>query len=271
MKITKLKISLMTPFKTALRIVTDIKNLFALICIMLAITSYADEKKILESRDHQQLIMVITDNWQVDHGLLYTFEKNSNQWQLISKASVVTVGKNGLGWGLGLHNKQQGVYKKEGDGKAPAGIFTLGEAFGYLKSVNTGLSYQQMSANDYCIDVNGSPYYNQLVDQSKVGKAAVKGSSEPMRRDIHANGDIRYKKGFIVQHNPQNISKQGSCIFMHVWKAAGVPTSGCTAMEESVISRLLAWLNANKHPLYVALPRAQYQQKKRTWGLPALN
>jgi len=251
-----------------------IKKIFILACFFLAMNGYANEKQILTSNEHQQLIMVITDNWQTDHGLLYTFEKSDSAWQQKNAVLVnnaVTVGKNGLAWGLGLHSKQQGQYKKEGDGKAPAGIFTLGEAFGYLKSVNTGLPYQQMSTNDYCIDVNGSPYYNQLVDQGKVGKAAIKGSSEPMRRDIHVNGDIRYRKGVIVQHNPQNISGQGSCIFMHIWKSTGIPTSGCTAMEESTITSLLAWLDVKKHPLYVVLTKAEYQTKQNQWGLPKLN
>jgi len=250
--------------------IKTIKNIFMLVCLAFTLNSFADEKQLLASPEHQQLIVVITDNWQVDHGLLYTFEKKAGQWQRLSKASPVTVGKNGLAWGLGFHANQQGRYKKEGDGKAPAGIFGLGEAFGYLKSIKTGLPYQQMSENDYCIDVNSSPYYNQLVDKLNVGEQAIKGSTEPMRRDIHANGDIRYKKGFVVKHNPQNVSKQGSCIFMHVWKAKGVPTSGCTAMPENTITELLAWLNANKNPLYVVLPKAEYLLKQQTWGLPTI-
>jgi len=215
--------------------------------------------------------MVITKNWQADHGLLYSYEKINGTWLQKTANKAVTVGKNGLAWGLGLHSKQQGQYKKEGDGKAPAGIFTLGNAFGYLKSINTALPYQQMSADDYCIDVNGSPYYNQIVDQRKVGKSAVRRSSEPMRRDIHVNGDIRYKKGIVVQHNLQNLSEQGSCIFMHVWKATGVATSGCTAMPESTITKLFTWLDTNKNPLYVALPFSQYQILKQAWGLPNIN
>jgi L,D-peptidoglycan transpeptidase YkuD (ErfK/YbiS/YcfS/YnhG family) len=227
-----------------------------------------DEKFLLTREQHQQLILVITDNWQVDHGLLYTFEKKRGQWQPLSKAAPITVGKNGLAWGLGVHNKQQGKYKIEGDGKAPAGIFVLGKSFGYLQSVNTQLVYQRMTAEDYCIDINDSPYYNQLVNKAIVGEQAIKGSSEPMRRDIHFNGDHRYKKGIVIKHNPSNISAQGSCIFMHIWKRSGVATSGCTAMSENVISNLLAWLEPKKNPLYIALPKAQYLAKKERWALP---
>jgi L,D-peptidoglycan transpeptidase YkuD (ErfK/YbiS/YcfS/YnhG family) len=238
---------------------------------LVSLTVNANEKSILSAHQHQQLVLVITANWQADHGLLYTFEKINGSWKLRSKANQVTVGKNGLAWGLGLHAKQQGLYKQEGDGKAPAGIFELGSAFGYLKSLNTAMPYQAMSENDFCIDVNRSPYYNQIVDKSVVGEKAVTASTEPMRRDIHVNGDIRYKKGLVVKHNQQNIIGQGSCIFIHVWKAHGVPTSGCTAMAETVVDSLLAWLDVSKKPLYILLPQAQYIEKKQAWALPEVN
>ena len=43
-------------------------------------------------------------------------------------------GKNGLAWGKGIADnldQRDGPVKHEGDGKAPAGIFKLGTAFGY--------------------------------------------------------------------------------------------------------------------------------------------
>lgn len=236
----------------------------------------------LKNDDHKQLILVITDNWNTDNGYLFTFNKqdkttnkNQNQpWVKSSKSSLstqVTIGKNGLAWGVGLHSRQNGVYKKEGDGRAPAGIFSLGNAFGYLEKISTGLTYQAMTENDFCIDVNGSPYYNQLVDKSVVGEKAVKGSTEGMRRDIHYKGDQRYKKGIFVKHNKANIDKAGSCIFMHVWKDKGVPTSGCTAMTEQNMDSILAWLDADKKPLYVALPMKQYLALKAKWQLPEIS
>jgi len=241
----------------------------------------ASWKNPLNSDEHQQLILVITDNWQTDNGSLFTFtkvqskenEKQSQNWKKSAPSvlsTAVTIGKKGLAWGIGLHPKQQGIHKVEGDGKAPAGIFDLGNAFGYLDKVSTGLTYQAMTKNDFCIDVNGSPYYNQLVDSSVVGKEAIKGSSEGMRRDIHYQGDQRYKKGIFVKHNKENIDTAGSCIFMHVWKDEGVPTAGCTAMTEQSMDNILAWLDTDKKPLYIALPMAQYQALKSTWLLPEI-
>jgi len=219
---------------------------------------------------HQQLVVVINDNWQADHGLLYRFEKIAGQWQQVSSKIQVSLGRTGLAWGIGLHDKQQGQVKKEGDGKAPAGIFALGDAFGYLSKLNTGLTYNQMSGNDFCIDVNGSPYYNQIVSKLNVGEQGIKGSSEPMRRDIHLNGDDKYKKAAVINHNSQNISAAGSCIFMHIWQDVKTATAGCTAMSETNITELLAWLDATKQPLYVALPKSEYLAKRSVWALPPL-
>jgi L,D-peptidoglycan transpeptidase YkuD (ErfK/YbiS/YcfS/YnhG family) len=219
---------------------------------------------------HQQLVLVISDNWQADKALLYRFDKKSAQWQQQGAHIQVTLGRTGLAWGIGLHKEQSGQVKKEGDGKAPAGIFTLGNAFGYLPQLNTALTYQKMTANDFCMDVNGSPYYNQIVSKLNVGEQGIKGSSEPMRRDIHLSGDDKYKKGLIVQHNNDNISGAGSCIFMHIWQAPTLATAGCTAMSETNITALLAWLNTTKQPLYVALPYSEYLAKKSAWALPHL-
>jgi len=224
----------------------------------------------LQQAQHQQLILVVSDNWQTDNGLLYRFEKLDGQWQLAKDKIKVSLGRTGLAWGIGLHDKQLGPIKKEGDGKAPAGIFTLGNAFGYLAELNTGLNYQQMSHNDYCIDVNGSAFYNQVVSKLDVGEQGIKGSSEPMRRDIHLNGDDKYKKAAVIRHNSQNVSSAGSCIFMHIWQDINSETAGCTAMSEANITALLTWLDVKKQPLYVALPKAEYLAKKLTWALPDL-
>jgi len=223
------------------------------------------------SEQHQQLLLMISDDWQATQGKLYQFEKQQGQWHRIEESTSVTLGRTGLAWGLGLHDKQKGQYKKEGDGKAPAGVFTLGDAFGYLPDLVTGLTYQAMSANDYCIDVKGSQFYNQIISSKQHGEKAIKGSSEPMRRDIHLNNDQVYKKGLIINHNSQNISGEGSCIFIHVWRSIDKPTAGCTAMEETQMANILKWLDKTKQPVYVALPKAEYKKLKERWGLPSVS
>lgn len=225
----------------------------------------------LNDQNSKQFVMVIAEDEDDNFGQLYAFEKINNMWQKQDLQTKVMLGKNGIAWGLGLHDKQNAVYKKEGDGRAPAGIFKLGSAFGYLDSVNTQLDYSPMTANDYCIDVNGSPFYNQLVNRAVVGDEAIKGSTEPMRRDIHKNNDPVYRKGIWVHHNDANISAGGSCIFVHIWRKDGAPTAGCTAMPEETLDKLLAWLDKRKEPLMATLSKTQYQAVQQKWQLPLIN
>ncbi|NVK26078.1 MAG: hypothetical protein HWE10_14210 [Gammaproteobacteria bacterium] len=227
----------------------------------------AEQGFSINNLNTEQIVLVITEDESAIAGQLTTFEKKDSHWVQQSESHPIVVGRTGIAWGLGLHPPQEGYHKQEGDGKAPAGIFKLSSAFGYLEEVTTKLSYQQMSENDFCIDVNGSELYNQTVDRTVVGEDAVKGSTEPMRRDIHKNENL-YKKGIFVDHNPENISGQGSCIFVHLWRSSEKPTAGCTAMPEPKIDALLAWLDERKNPVMVTLTQAQYHKLKPEWDLP---
>ncbi|MBB1300824.1 hypothetical protein H5183_05705 [Pseudoalteromonas sp. SR44-8] len=233
-----------------------------------ASTSAAASAAVIPQQS-QQLVVVVADDWQAIAAQLYRFERVAGQWQQQGQGHSVVLGRTGLAWGIGLHPAQAGEQKQEGDGKAPAGIFELGTAFGYLDSLKTNMTYQGMTADDYCVDVKGSPFYNQLVNKSVVGEAAVKDSSEWMRRDIYSQDNL-YKKGLVVKHNSQNVDGAGSCIFMHLWRAENKPTAGCTAMTEQNMDTLLAWLDEQKKPLLVSLPSSQYQQKQLLWKLPAI-
>ena len=215
-----------------------------------------------------QMILVIAPDWNSSKAKLRRFVRHEGQWQAVSAAQPVVIGKSGSAWGLGLHSAQSGHQKREGDGRAPAGIFAIGPAFGYAQSVSTALEYKAMTAQDYCIDVSDSPLYNRIVDAAKVGEKAIAGSTEPMRRDLHAEGDQRYKLGLVIEHNAQHTPAAGSCIFAHLWKSSDSSTAGCTAMSEPLMRELLGWLDPAQRPLFILLPRAEYQRLRALWQLP---
>jgi L,D-peptidoglycan transpeptidase YkuD (ErfK/YbiS/YcfS/YnhG family) len=220
--------------------------------------------------DTRQLVLVTTADWNATTGTLRRFERSGEAaWREVGAPSPITVGRNGAAWGIGLHASQPaGPVKQEGDGRAPAGVFRIGTAFGYADRGATAWPYQGMTASDWCIDVNASPLYNRIVDARQVGEAAVAGSTEPMRRDLHAGGDQRYKLGFVIEHNPDNRSGAGSCIFAHLWKAPGETTAGCTAMAEPVMQELLAWLKPDDRPVFVLLPVNELERLAAAWQLP---
>jgi len=220
----------------------------------------------------QQLVLVTSADWDATGGELRRFERESDGWKQVGDAVPVTLGRNGSGWGLGLNPQRgDGPVKREGDGKAPAGVFAIGTAFGYADHAKTGLRYQAMTTNDWCIDVPASNYYNKIIDRSTVKAPYLDQSSEPMRRDLHADGDQRYREGFVIEHNADGAARQGgSCIFAHLWKAPGETTAGCTAMAPDSMDALLAWLDAHRKPVFVLLPNAQYAALKRDWKLPEI-
>jgi L,D-peptidoglycan transpeptidase YkuD (ErfK/YbiS/YcfS/YnhG family) len=218
--------------------------------------------------DARQLVLVTTADWNANQGTLRTFSMEDGQWLSAAPAIPVTIGRAGSAWGMGLHPKQAGPLKQEGDGRSPAGVFDIGMAFGYADSARTALRYKAMTDSDYCVDVNASPLYNRIVDARVTGKEAVAGSTEPMRRDIHLHGDQLYKMGFVIEHNSQGTPAAGSCIFAHLWRAPGAPTAGCTAMAEPAMQALLGWLQPERHPVFVLLPHQEYARLKTRWGLP---
>jgi L,D-peptidoglycan transpeptidase YkuD (ErfK/YbiS/YcfS/YnhG family) len=219
-----------------------------------------------------QLVLVTTADWDAPTGTLRYYERTGDGWKQVGDGFDVTVGRTGTAWGIGLHApRSDGPVKREGDGKAPAGVFAIGTAFGYAASARTGLDYKGMGHNDWCIDVPESAYYNKIIDRSLVKAPHLDKSSEPMRRDIHVDGDQRYREGFVIEHNPDGaVANGGSCIFAHLWKAPGEATAGCTAMAPGNMAPLLAWLDARKRPVFVELPQAQYAQLRAAWNLPEI-
>ena len=217
-----------------------------------------------------QLVLVTTAGWDATQGTLRRFERTDAAWRQVGPGTSVTIGRAGSAWGMGLHPAQEGTQKREGDGRAPAGVFRIGTAFGYAADASTGLQYQGMDADDYCMDVPASPHYNRIVDRSEVGEDAVAGSTEPMRLDLHGKGDQRYRLGFVIEHNAAQVPGGGSCIFAHLWKAPGETTAGCTAMTDDAMRELLAWLHGDRNPIFVLLPQAEHARLRTAWSLPAL-
>ena len=223
--------------------------------------------------DAGQLVLVTTADWDATAGELRRYERTRAGWRQVGDAAQITVGRAGSAWGIGLHPApgDGGPVKREGDGKAPAGVFAIGTAFGYATSAHTGLHYQGMGRNDWCIDVPSSPLYNRIVDRSVAKAPGLDQSTEPMRLDLHNNGDQRYREGFVIEHNVDGkVASGGSCIFAHLWGQPGQATAGCTAMAPGTMQATLAWLDRDRKPVFVLLPRVQYRALQQSWDLPAI-
>lgn len=247
-----------------------LRHAFALAAAMTLTACATRADRAGDGAAQPQLVLVTTADWNASQGRLQRYSFEDGRWLAVGEPVAVGIGRNGAAWGLGLRAAPAdgGPVKREGDGRAPAGVFAIGTAFGYGDTARTALPYAPMSANHYCIDVPDSPLYDRIVDARQVGRDAVEGSTEPMRRDLHADGDPRYRLGFVIAHNPAHVPGTGSCIFAHLRRKPDEPTAGCTAMDDAAMDELLAWLRPQARPLFALLPRAQYRAVWKQWGLP---
>ncbi|MFT7879955.1 MAG: L,D-transpeptidase family protein [Sulfurimonas sp.] len=195
----------------------------------------------------RQLIVVTTENWSAPEGKLQRYERTDTKWKKAGEVIAVKLGRNGLGWGRGLHRIPDNAkfIKKEGDGKSPAGIFTLKQAFGY-EPFQIDYPYEVYRETDHCVDDVNSRYYNKIVDSTKIERDYQSHEKMKFPKDY-------YKYGIVVDHNgimsgEKSVRGAGSCIFIHI---KPVPTAGCTVMNEAQIKEIMQWLDEKKKPLLV--------------------
>jgi len=216
----------------------------------------------------KQLLVVVADGWDNLQGTLYGFKKRHHKWVLQFRNPVV-MGSKGLGMGDGMIPIviDNVPIKKEGDMKSPAGIFSIGTAFGYADHKQARwIKNPYVKATDtlICVDDMHSAYYNTLVDNNP---AKIDWKSH---EDMHRPDDY-YKWGLFVNHNAVNPKPgDGSCIFIHIWANDHQGTAGCTAMKEDDLLRILHWIKARKHPMLVQLPKEEYNKLHMQYHLPQI-
>jgi D-alanyl-D-alanine dipeptidase len=191
----------------------------------------------------------------------------------------IVVGTNGLGWGIGIvATDGAGVraandpVKKEGDGKSPAGVFTLGTAFGYAAQPFPGLKmpYLSLTPSIECVDDPRSKNYNRIVDRNRVTPDWK--SSEHMREagESYVWGAVVNHNGTVPASGDPPVPGGGSCVFLHIWHSLNQGTAGCTAMTKTDLESLLVWLDPARKPRLVQLPEPAYERLAYSWGLAQL-
>ncbi|MCX8110933.1 MAG: L,D-transpeptidase family protein [Syntrophorhabdaceae bacterium] len=178
--------------------------------------------------------VIIVENKGMDdfHGKINCYEKSIKGWKKVYSFDVVT-GKAGI---------VEGEKKREGDNATPAGVYTLGFVFGYHNRPETKMAYTELTDNDKWVDDPEHPMYNRFIRGDIDAK-----SFEKMKRD-----DNLYKLGVVINYNTNPVVKyRGSAIFMHIWKDPDTPTSGCIALSEDDIKKIISWLDPEKNPIII--------------------
>lgn len=217
-----------------------------------------------------QLIVGIAPDWDSSHVSLQRYERSrGGAWQPVGAAVPGRLGRSGLVWGLGLHPVPAGAtLKREGDGRAPAGAFALGSAYGYAADVRRqpSLPYHQVTEADMWVEDPESPHYNRHLRNPHGAPRNQWEEEQQMRQNDHAHS----LKLFVAHNSGERVVPNGgSAIFFHIWRDGGArPSAGCTVMDESALRDLIAWTDPRRYPVYVLLPRAEYQRLRGLWGLP---
>lgn len=217
----------------------------------------------------RQMVVVTTPDWDAVQGELRRFERGSADapWQPVGAAVTIVVGRNGTAWDPGISASTAGPVKREGDGRAPAGAFALGTAFGLAAPAEAAwlkLPYVQEIPTLECVDDPASSHYNRLVDRATVATVDWT-SSEKMA----AVGEA-YRWGVVVEYNTSPpVAGQGSCIFLHVSPTPGNGTAGCTAMAAPALDEVMRWLDPARRPALVQMPAAALAALSAVWKLPA--
>ena len=217
-----------------------------------------------------QIIVAQSENWNSRNATLQCFRRGdaSQPWQRVFETPMpVLLGRNGLAWGRGAftHPQSQVPLKVERDGKAPAGVFRLGQLFGCESAAPRGTRwpYLRVGPHDAWVDDARNPYYNQHV---RVDPNNIPPWFEKQRMRL---GDRAYKWMLAIQHNTgPAVAGYGSAIFFHLRRGPNTPTAGCTSMTEDSLVKILRWLDPNASPHYVLLPAAEYNALRGVWRLP---
>jgi len=191
----------------------------------------------------EQVILVVADDFNSSIAKMECYEGSKQVFQPV----VVNIGENGLGWGIGevnIAHKADEPQKREGDKKAPIGVFKLTSVFAYAKLHDNKMPYLYASDDLICVDDSKSVNYNKII--KAVGDEK---SFEFMHRK-----DNQYKIGVVVEHNKKGIPQRGSCIFLHIEKSNNHPTSGCTSMKEEYLQKIVNWLDVSKNPILIQIP-----------------
>lgn len=216
----------------------------------------------------KQLLIVRSASWRAHDGTLERFVLgDDDQWVSVESAIPVALGRTGMAWGRGIQQRGlAGPIKREGDGKSPAGVFALRQAFGTDASLLDGahhFPYLHATSTNYCVEDTRSAHYNQLIDSGNVTTTLWEKWS-PLRRS-----DGLFDWGIVVEQNSSpTVPGAGSCVFLHIWRGRHSSTAGCTAMARNDIEDVLRWLDPSTNPLLVQLPQRTYDEQRRAWTLP---
>lgn len=181
-------------------------------------------------QDARRLLLVTAPTMNTLKATIQLFERDtrSTPWHAVHVAEPAVLGRSGMAWGAGFGNlaREGEPVKTEGDMRTPAGFYSIGRTFGFGASSREG--YLHIRAGEtVCVDDPSSSAYNTITSRAMI------------KPTVHAEnmGSVDlYRRGLVIDYPTDAVAKAGSCIFIHVWRAADRGTAGCVALPEPRVS-----------------------------------
>ena len=156
-------------------------------------------ESISSVKDRKQIITVVGNGEH--NGRLSMFEKRDNRWIRLFSYPC-SVGAGGIA-----------DIKREGDNITPSGMFTLGTIFGCADNPGTENNYLKVNDDMYWVDDFNSEHLSDY--------------------------PIQYKYAVAVDYNIDGIPGKGSAIFLHCTDNLEKGTSGCIAVDEDAMKKII--------------------------------
>ena len=155
------------------------------------------------------------------HATLSIYQAQNGKYVEVFSCDAL-VGKNGPG-------KQV-----EGDYKTPLGTWTIGEAYGIKKNPGSLLPYTQVKEDMYwCATGSNGKKYNTLLYKRD-------DPDNDYSKDEHLiDYTTAYAYFLDLGYNAPGAPYAGNAIFLHCWSAPDHPTSGCVAVSEESMVKIL--------------------------------
>jgi L,D-peptidoglycan transpeptidase YkuD (ErfK/YbiS/YcfS/YnhG family) len=206
----------------------------------------------------QQVIVVTAPSWRSTEGTLRAYERTSEGWRLVLRATPALLGSRGL---------VPADERRQGTGTTPAGTFGIVSAFGRKADPGTSLDYIQVDRNDAWTYNPAFPAtYNVFQDAPRswagFGRYVERLWGYGLQYNYVAvmdynlpDGPIRTgADGIRRAANPADTTAGGG-IFLHV--SNGTRTAGCIAIDESAMRRVMQWLDPERDPVIVVGPESE--------------
>ena len=166
--------------------------------------------------------IVLVEHTGGSSAVLSVHEKQGGVWTELFSCDA-SVGKKGIG------------KTKEGDKRTPSGTYNLTTPFGIREDPGAKMPYTKVTKYHYWCGTSDSEYYNQLVDERKVGRKHT-ASDEYL---------IKYKGVYnyclFIDYNAAGEPGRGSCIFLHC-AGKNKYTAGCVSVPEKVMKQIICWV-----------------------------